>query len=284
MTDNQNQPTGAPVQTETGDVPKTDTPTTNVSVQVNAQKKVTGLGIAGLVLGIIALISSVVPLINILTFPFVILALVFGGIAVAQTVKGKKSGKGIAIAGLVLGIVALIITMAMYGTAGGNSETVTTDTVVVEETDGSSSASSATSAESSSSDSATSETAAEGDTYQQATDSDYTVTIDSCKQTKDYQGKAAVNITYTWTNNSDKATSFMVSVIDKAFQDGVELETAILSGSSDSNVSKEIKPGKSLKVTQAFKLDSKTQPVTVECSEMFSFNDALLAKKTFNLK
>lgn len=284
MTDIHNQPTGNPVQPESDDKSQANPSTVNVSVQGNVQKKVTGLGIAGLVLGIIALISSVVPLINILTFPFVVLAVIFGGIGIAQTVKGTKSGKGIAIAALVLGIVALIITMVMYGTAGDNSETVTQDTVVVEETNGSSSANSAVPADSSASTSATSDAAVASDTYQQATDSDYAVTIDSCKQTKDYQGKAAVVITYTWTNNSDKATSFMTSITDKAFQDGVQLDTAILGNGDSSNLMKDIKPGKSIKVTQAFKLDSKTEPVTVECSELISFSDALLAKKTFNLK
>lgn len=284
MTDVQKQPTGAPVQPESDDKSQANASTVNVSVQGNVQKKVTGLGIAGLVLGIIAIISSFVPLINILTFPFVILAVIFGGIGIAQTAKGKKSGRGIAIAALVLGIVALIITMVMYGTAGGNSETVTQDTVVVEEANGSSSANSAASTESSASTSAASDAAAAGDTYQQATDSDYAVTIDSCKQTKDYQGKAAVVITYTWTNNSDKATSFMVAITDKAFQDGVQLDTAILGNGDSSNLMKDVKPGKSLQVTQAFLLDSKTEPVTIECSELISFNDALLAKKTFNLK
>lgn len=283
MTDNQNRPKGTPAQPEVDNKSKTNAPAVNVAVQGNAQKKVTGLGIAGLVLGIIALISSVVPLINILTFPFVILAVIFGGIAIAQTVKGTKSGKGIAIAALVLGVVALIITMVMYGTAGGNSETVTEDVVVAEDVAGSSSANSAASADNATS-SAASDAAVAGDTYEQATDSKYAVTIDSCKQAKDYAGKPAVVITYTWTNNSDDATSFMTSISDKAFQDGVELETAILSDSSDSNSMKEIKPGKSLKVTQAFKLDSTKDPVTVECSELISFSDALLAKKTFNLK
>lgn len=83
------------------------------------QKQTSGMSITSLVTGIIAFISSVVPLMNLLSFPFVILAIVFGGIGLGQAIKGTKGGKGIAIAGLVLGVLALLVTVAMY--SGGAS-------------------------------------------------------------------------------------------------------------------------------------------------------------------
>ncbi len=282
MTDDQNKPTGAPIQIEEPQS-YSNSPTTNADAQVNGQKKTSGMGVAGLVLGIIAFISSVVPLINILTFPFVILAVIFGGIGLAQTLKGKKSGKGIAIAGLVLGVLALIITCVMYGTAASNSDQTTQETAVIEETTGSGTSASSTE-NASDATSADASKASDADTYEKDNDSDYAVTIDSCKQTKDYKGKAAIIVTYTWTNNSDSAKSFITAISDKAFQDGVQLDTAILNDGDTSSSMKEVKPGKSLKVKQAFLLDSKTEPVSIECSELISFDEALLAKKTFDLK
>lgn len=87
------------------------------------KKPTSGLGVASLVTGIIALFSAFVPLLNLLSFPFVLLAVIFGGVGIWQTVKGTKGGKGIAIAGLVLGVLALVVTVAMYATAGSGQQT-----------------------------------------------------------------------------------------------------------------------------------------------------------------
>lgn len=42
------------------------------------KKSTSGLAVAALVCGIIALVSSFVPLLNLLSFPFVLLAISFG--------------------------------------------------------------------------------------------------------------------------------------------------------------------------------------------------------------
>ncbi|MCI8305537.1 MAG: DUF5067 domain-containing protein [Enterorhabdus sp.] len=86
------------------------------------KKPTSGLAVAGLVLGIIALFSAFVPLLNLLSFPFVLLAIIFGAIGLIQTIKGAKAGKGLAIAGLVLGVLALLVTAAMYGSASAASD------------------------------------------------------------------------------------------------------------------------------------------------------------------
>ena len=49
------------------------------------KKPTSGMAVAGLVLGIIALVSSFVPLLNLLSFPFVLLSIIFGAIGVWQT-------------------------------------------------------------------------------------------------------------------------------------------------------------------------------------------------------
>jgi hypothetical protein len=45
-----------------------------------------------------------------------LLGIIFGGLAISQINKGQGSGKGLAIAGLVIGIVALIATILFWGT------------------------------------------------------------------------------------------------------------------------------------------------------------------------
>jgi len=75
-------------------------------------EKGNGLGIASLVMGIIAIIGSWVPLLNIISVYFGFIAL---GIGVAGLIIGivKKRSKVLAIAGLILGIIAVIVSSAI---------------------------------------------------------------------------------------------------------------------------------------------------------------------------
>ena len=70
-------------------------------------KKKTGLSTAGLVLGIIAVSLSFIPIINNFAVVLGVLALIFGVIGLIK----KHGGK--AIAAVVLGIVAIVITLSM---------------------------------------------------------------------------------------------------------------------------------------------------------------------------
>jgi len=65
-----------------------------------------GLAITSLVLGILALLTCW------LTFPGIILgilAVIFGGVAIARASKDRVSNKGMAIAGLITGVLGLVI-------------------------------------------------------------------------------------------------------------------------------------------------------------------------------
>ena len=118
-----------------------------------------------------------------------------------------------------------------------------------------------------------------------AADQKYGVTIDESWQTSDYQGAPVLVVSYGFTNNSDKATSFMIATHDQAFQDGVELSSAILIGEPgyDSEASmKEIKPGATIQVQKAYVLDS-TSDVEIEVTELISFNDTPLAVATISV-
>jgi len=71
--------------------------------------KKSGLAITALVLGIVSIPFAVIPLINVLAFLLGGLAVIFGiiGIVVANGVK--RTGRGLAVAGLVTGLVGIII-------------------------------------------------------------------------------------------------------------------------------------------------------------------------------
>ena len=71
------------------------------------------MAVASLVLGIVALVTSILPIINNLSFLLAILGIVFAIIGLVGISKGKKSGKGLGIAGLVLSVIAFILVLVM---------------------------------------------------------------------------------------------------------------------------------------------------------------------------
>lgn len=115
----------------------------------------------------------------------------------------------------------------------------------------------------------------------------YSVEIESCRITEDYEGKPVAIITYNFSNISDDdPASFMWTFEDSVYQNGVGLNDAyVLSDSanydSDSQT-KEIKKGASIKVQVAYELDDTTSDVEVEVRELISFDDKVV-KKTFKL-
>ena len=77
-------------------------------------KHLSGLGVSALVLGIIGIVFSFVPIINNICFVLGILAIIFSGCSFHSTGKnGRKRGRGMVVAGLVLGILSIVITLCM---------------------------------------------------------------------------------------------------------------------------------------------------------------------------
>lgn len=68
--------------------------------------------IVALVLGVIALISSWVPFINNVSFVFALVGVVFAVVGLVGTLRGKKSGRGLAIASTVVNVAAVAIVLA----------------------------------------------------------------------------------------------------------------------------------------------------------------------------
>lgn len=117
----------------------------------------------------------------------------------------------------------------------------------------------------------------------EAPESEYAATIDSLAPVSDYEGKPAVMVTYSWTNNSEKATSAAVALSMKAFQNGVQLETGIVTDGIDNDgYMAEVKPGAGTTFQMAYLIDDQSD-VTVEVSELISFDDTPIAEQVFTL-
>ena len=109
----------------------------------------------------------------------------------------------------------------------------------------------------------------------------YRVEIGECAITEDYNGKPAAIISYMFTNNGDEATSAMVALSEKAFQNGVSLESAFFMDDSVVNSSdsmKDIQPGSSIEIKQGYLLSSESAPIEFEVEELISFDDNKLGK------
>lgn len=108
-----------------------------------------------------------------------------------------------------------------------------------------------------------------------ATLGDFDVEIKSASLSEDYEGNPVIIVTYSWTNNSDDTTSPMISIMTSAFQDGVGLETAIISDdeSFDSNsYMTDVRPGTTIDVQEAFVLSNTTSEVEIEIEEFLSLD------------
>ena len=219
------------------------------------------MAVASLILGIVALVTSILPIINNLSFLLAILGIVFAIIGLVGISKGKKSGKGLGIAGLVLSVIAFILVLVMQSAFSAALDQAMEESGL---------------------DTATAQGAAVEDSGSATEPQAAGVTIDGCRVTEDYQGNPAVVVTYTFTNNSDEATSFMVALYPKVFQNGVELGTAIGSDWDSEKYSSDVKPGSSTTVEMGYALEDMSD-ITVEVEELLSFSDAVLAEQTFSL-
>lgn len=86
--------------------------------QVPQPQPQNGLGTAGMVLGIIAVVFSPIPGIGFFGLILGILAIVFGAVGGHRVKRGAANNRGVARAGLVLGVIAVVVsTLAWYAFA-----------------------------------------------------------------------------------------------------------------------------------------------------------------------
>lgn len=91
-----------------------------MSDNTTAPSSKSAAAIVGLVLGIVALLTSFMPFINNFSFILAALGLVFAVVDLAGVLRGKKVGKGMAIASVVVNVLAIAIvlgTQSMYSAA-----------------------------------------------------------------------------------------------------------------------------------------------------------------------
>ena len=172
--------------------------------EANGNKATSGMAIAGLVLGILAAVSSWIPIINNFSFILAVIGLVFAIVGVVGTVRGKKAGKGIAIAALVINLVAAGIVLAMQSAMSAaiddaTSGLVSTEDVTVQQQEGTD--------VDAGTDSADQQAYAISDV--QMTGDDYSVTISG-----------------TFTNNSDAEVSYVQVSFRLLDAEGAQIGTA----------------------------------------------------------
>lgn len=100
------------------------------------------------------------------------------------------------------------------------------------------------------------------------------------KVTSEYESGDLLMVTYTFTNNSNKAMAADTATMLTAYQDGVEIDQAFDSSLTEDNASKSIKPGVSLECKALFKLTSSSE---VEATEFLGLDDSKVTK-TFTVQ
>lgn len=116
---------------------------------------------------------------------------------------------------------------------------------------------------------------------------DYAVTIDGAHFTEDNEGAKAIVVDFTFKNGSAEATSFLLAIERKAFQNGVELANpAMVTDDANYDIGspmKEVKPGATQTPVQwSWTLDDASD-VTIEVSELFAQDGTLIASKVFRV-
>ena len=257
-------------------------------------KTSSGLAIAGLVLGIIAILTSFLPIINNLSFFIALIGGVLAAIALVGALRGKHTAKGMSIAGVVLAVVSIVVvlvTQSAYSAAlkAASDELSSNSKPVASSAESSSSSDSSKKSEEKAEEPAEekAEEPAEEKAEEKAeepADSEYAVTIDSATVGTDYSDNPCVFITYTFTNVSDDdASAFISSVTADVYQDGVQCETAFADTDGGGNSMTKVKKGSSIEVVQAYELQNTTSDVEVEVKELFAWDDIKLATRTFQI-
>lgn len=171
--------------------------------------------IVGIILGAIALLTSFLPIINNFSFFFALIGVVFGVVGLVGTMKGKKSGKGLAIASVIVNILAIVIVLATQSMYSAALDEAVSD-ATLSTTDGTVVSAETTSADSTSADAAADDSASKYTIADEALDGD------------EWSSK----ITGTFTNTSGKEFSYISVSYNLYDADGNQIGTAIDSTSN----------------------------------------------------
>jgi cytoskeletal protein RodZ len=172
------------------------------------------MAIAGLILGIIALITSWMPFLNNMSFFIALVGVVLAIVGVVSTVKGTHSGKALAIVAIIINIVAMAAVLAAQSATetalnkainGPSVSNVSESTT----TDDSGSTSDASTAADSDQQAATTDLAV-GTSV--SLDNGLSVSVDSVNNSvtnvTNYDGSSVVGVQVTYTNNGSDSANY----------------------------------------------------------------------------
>lgn len=213
-------------------------------------------------LGILAILGSFIPLLNFFSIILAIIGLVLGAVALAKISKGTAGGKGITIAGTVLSVLSIVISLVSCMAFSKAVDEVVKDsraTNVAQSQDNGADSS---------------------DKKTESGKNKYDISIAKTEVITDYKGDSALAVTYKWKNLDEKPKNFTFTFNSKAFQNGVELDTAMAAHDSGysgtaSDQLKDLQPGAELQVSLVYKLVDKSE-VSLQVKPAFSFSDDLL--------
>lgn len=104
--------------------------------------------------------------------------------------------------------------------------------------------------------------------------------IGNSVKTDKYTGREYVEITYRFTNNSSKTTSFILGIGRQAFQGGIEME---FNSPPESELLTDIRPGASIIVKDGYELRNDNPVVELEFRQLFDYSKTAVTR-TITLK
>lgn len=111
---------------------------------------------------------------------------------------------------------------------------------------------------------------------------DYHVEIQDAFLASDFEGNPAIIITYTWVNNSGETVSALSALSEKAFQNGVQIDRAVVysrdtPGYDSGTASRSIRPGAESEVQCAYTLRDRVSTVEFEVTEFLGLSDSMVS-------
>lgn len=128
------------------------------------------------------------------------------------------------------------------------------------------------------------------DLEERMSESNVALTLDSQKVSTDRDGNPVLVLNLTFTNNGEKATSFSRSLMEKFFQNGIELQSSYLSydnpdadRDAQRNYSTEVQKGVSVPVQLTLALQDGTSPVEYTFSDTMTPDHVAVLEGTVEL-
>ena len=176
----------------------------------NTKQGASGLAIAGLVLGILAAVSSWIPIINNFSFVLALIGAVFAVVGVVSALRGTRGGKGLAIAAIVVNVVAIGIVLATQSAMSAAIDEATSSPEVssVSTSEGASDGASASDQGDAAADQGTTDLAP-GTSV--TLEGGLTVSVDSVETgLANYDGSELIGVQVTYVNNGDEQADYNI--------------------------------------------------------------------------